>query len=158
MAARTFGRASRQASAFEGAYPSARAHGSSTARSRSSTSAGYHARHTRWRWSAGIGRAVSGERVAWNLVDGVHDAAERSERTLWVDGEAHEVAPQPFAADLSRVGDLRFSPWAAREEHTNLLLFRNDYRQPFGTFTGRLPGGLELAAGHGVMEWHDVRW
>jgi hypothetical protein len=29
-------------------------------------SAGYHARHTRWRWSAGIGRAVSGERLAWN--------------------------------------------------------------------------------------------
>jgi hypothetical protein len=32
------------------------------------------------------------------------------------------------------------------------------YRQPFGTFSGRLPGGLELAAGYGVMEEHDVRW
>ena len=28
----------------------------------------------------------------------------------------------------------------------------------FGSFTGALPGGLELEAGYGVMEWHDVRW
>ncbi len=54
-------------------------------------SAGYHARHTRWRWSAGVGRALGGEAVAWNLVEGVHDAAEASERTVWVDGEPREV-------------------------------------------------------------------
>ena len=41
---------------------------------------------------------------------------------------------------------------------TNLLLIRSSYRQPFGTFAGFLPGDLELAEGHGVMEWHDVRW
>jgi hypothetical protein len=121
-------------------------------------SAGYHARHTRWRWSAGLGRATSGERVAWNLVDGVHDGSEGSERTVWVEGHPHEVAPQPFAADLSRVGGLRFTPWCEREDHTNRLLFRSDYRQPFGAFAGELPGGLELESGHGVMEWHDVRW
>jgi Protein of unknown function (DUF2804) len=121
-------------------------------------SAGYHARRTRWRWSAGIGRGAGGERVAWNLVDGVHDAPETSERTVWVNGAPHEVGPQAFAADLSRVGELAFREWSAREEHTNLLLLRNDYRQPFGTFTGRLPGGLALATGYGVMEWHDVRW
>ena len=121
-------------------------------------SAGYHARHTTWRWSAGLGRATSGEAVAWNLVEGVHDAPEASERTVWVEGEPHEVSPQPFAADLSRVGGLRFTPWCVREDHTNRLLFRSDYRQPFGAFAGELPGGLELGAGHGVMEWHDVRW
>jgi hypothetical protein len=121
-------------------------------------SAGYHARHTCWRWSAGLGRARSGEHVAWNLVEGVHDAPAASERTLWVDGEPHEVGPQSFAADLSRVGGLRFTPWCEREDHTNRLLFRSDYRQPFGVFAGELPGGLELESGHGVMEWHDVRW
>jgi hypothetical protein len=121
-------------------------------------SAGYHARRTSWRWSAGIGHAADGRRVAWNLVDGVHDAPRNSERTVWVDGEPHEVAPQPFADDLSAVGELRFSEWSAREEHRNLLLIRSDYRQPFGSFAGRLPGGLELESGYGVMEWHDVRW
>jgi hypothetical protein len=34
----------------------------------------------------------------------------------------------------------------------------SDYRQPFGTFTGELPGGFPLADGFGVMERHAVRW
>ena len=121
-------------------------------------SAGYHARVTRWRWSAGIGRGAGGERVAWNLVDGVHDGPGASERTVWVDGEPHEVQHQEFAADLSRVGGLRFRAWSERAEHTNWFLLRSDYRQPFGSFAGELPGGLVLRSGHGVMEWHDVRW
>jgi uncharacterized protein DUF2804 len=122
-------------------------------------SAGYHARHTTWRWSAGIGRAAGGaQAVAWNLVDGVHDAARNSERTVWVDGEPHEVGAVEFAADLSRVGELSFSAWAAREDHSRRLVFRSDYRQPFGSFEGTLPGGLELERGYGVMEWHDVLW
>lgn len=121
-------------------------------------SAGYHARHTAWCWSAGIGRAVDGSAVGWNLVDGVHDTLENSERTLWVDGVPREVPPQEFAADLSRVGGLRFREWSARESNRNLLVMRNRYRQPFGEFSGTLPGGLALAEGHGVMEEHDVLW
>jgi uncharacterized protein DUF2804 len=121
-------------------------------------SAGYHARHTSWRWSAGIGRARDGAAVAWNLVEGVHDAPEASERTVWIDREPREVEPQRFAADLSGVGELGFDEWCAREEHTRRLLLRSDYRQPFGSFSGTLPGGLELESGYGVMEWHDVWW
>jgi uncharacterized protein DUF2804 len=121
-------------------------------------SAGYHARHTAWRWSAGVGRTDDGRRVAWNLVDGVHDAPSSSERTVWVDGVSHEVPHQEFATDLSSVGELRFREWSARESHTNLVLMRNSYRQPFGEFSGELPCGLRLAEGHGVMEEHDVRW
>jgi hypothetical protein len=121
-------------------------------------SAGYHARHTAWRWSAGIGRAADGRAVAWNLVDGVHDTLENSERTVWIDGVAQEVPPQVFADDLSRVGELEFTEWCARKSNRNLLVMRNRYRQPFGEFTGRLPGGLALAEGYGVMEEHDVVW
>jgi Protein of unknown function (DUF2804) len=121
-------------------------------------SAGYHERHTVWRWSAGIGRGVGGEHVAWNLVTGVHDAPSASERTVWVDGEPAEVGPVDFADDLSRVGDLTFTRWSAREDHTRRLFFRSDYLQPFGSFEGELPGGVRLESGYGVMEWHDVRW
>lgn len=121
-------------------------------------SAGYHERHTAWRWSAGVGQSDGGEPVAWNLVAGVHDAEVASERTVWVNGQPHEVGPVEFADDLSAVGRLRFSAWCAREEHRNLLLFRTDYRQPFGVFDGELPGGPRLARGFGVMEEHDVRW
>jgi hypothetical protein len=121
-------------------------------------SAGYHARRTTWRWSAGVGRLRDGRPAAWNLVDGVHDAPVASERTVWVAGEPHEVGPVEFADDLSAVGGLRFTEWSAREDHTNRLIMRSDYRQPFGSFAGELPGGLELESGYGVMEWHDVRW
>lgn len=126
-------------------------------------SAGYHDRHTAWRWSAGVGHAHSGEAVAWNLVDGIHDDPSVSERTLWVDGKPRELGPNSFADDLSSVGfaeggRLDFEEWSARRETINLGPVRSSYRQPFGTFLGRLPGGLELAAGHGVMEEHDVLW
>jgi hypothetical protein len=126
-------------------------------------SAGYHTRHTTWHWSAGVGRGASGARLAWNLVSGIHDAAEASERTIWVDGEPREVGPVSFAEDLSRIelsggATLEFDEWCVREDHRNRLLLRSDYRQPFGTFRGGLPGGLRLAEGFGVMEEHDVLW
>ncbi len=120
--------------------------------------AAYYERHTRWRWSAGVGTSDDGRPLAWNLVDGVNDPPSGSERTVWVDGESCEVAPQPFAPDLSRAGDLAFKPEATRERHENRLLIRSSYRQPFGTFTGRLPDGTVLADGYGVMEDHDVWW
>lgn len=121
-------------------------------------SAGYHARHTVWSWSAGVGVSGDGRALAWNLVDGVHDAPVDSERTLWVDGKPTELPPAEFASDLSRVGRLEFSEWSAREDQTNALLLRSSYRQPFGTFRGRFENGVELAAGYGVMEHHDVWW
>jgi hypothetical protein len=121
-------------------------------------SAGYHERHTQWRWSAGVGRAQGGERIAWNLVTGIHDSPKGSERTVWVDGRPHEVGPVRFADDLSAVAGLAFTPWAERVHRANLLVLRTRYRAPFGTFAGELPGGLRLAEGYGVMEDHDAWW
>jgi hypothetical protein len=120
-------------------------------------SAGYHARHTAWRWSAGVGTAASGAAVAWNLVDGVHDG-EPSERAVWVDGRPHPVGPVAFAPDLSRVGELRFAREATRARRENLLVLSSDYEAPFGTFAGALPAAGPLREGFGVMERHDVRW
>jgi len=120
--------------------------------------AGYHARRTAWRWSAGVGVAESGARVAWNLVDGVHDAPEASERTVWIDGQPHEVGPADFAPGLEAVGELRFSAEARLTRRENLLLLRSDYEQPFGTFSGELPVAGELREGYGVMERHEVVW
>ncbi len=126
-------------------------------------SAGYHARRTSWRWSTGVGALTDGRAVAWNLIDGLHDAHTGSERTLWVDGVATEVAPVSFVDDLQGVrfregAALAFSSEAVRERRDDLLVFASSYRQPFGTFAGTLPGGLVLAEGFGVMETHDVRW
>jgi hypothetical protein len=120
--------------------------------------AAYYARHTNWYWSAGVGRSLSGDGVAWNLVSGVNDPPQRSERTIWVHGVAHEAPPCHFAPDLQSVDALRFVPEAMLERHTNLGLVRSDYLQPLGRFSGTLPGGLELASGVGVMEHHDAWW
>jgi hypothetical protein len=125
--------------------------------------AGYHGRHTAWRWSAGVGETADGRPAGWNLVTGVNDPPSASERSVWVDGHAKEVGPVSFADDLSGVtfaegGALAFTSEAVRERHDELLVLRSDYRQPFGTFRGALPGGVELARGYGVMEEHTARW
>src|SRR4051812_10083606 len=123
-------------------------------------SSGRHARDTAWEWCAGAGRAADGRAVAWNLVAGVHDAQRGSERTVWVDGVAHEAEPVAFAPGLDAVGGLRFAAEAERARHDRVLfgLIESEYRQPFGTFGGTLPGGVELAGGFGVMERHRARW
>jgi hypothetical protein len=120
-------------------------------------SAGYHARHTAWRWSAGVGTAASGEPVAWNLVEGIHDGSDVSERTVWVAGRPHALLPLAFDG-LAGVGGLRFAAEATRAARENLLLVRSDYEQPFGTFTGELPVAGPLREGWGVMERHEVSW
>lgn len=120
--------------------------------------AAYYARHTRWWWSAGIGWALDGREVAWNLVAGVNDPPAGSERTVWHGDTAFEPAPSAFASDLSAVGELRFEAEAELSRSIHLGVLRSDYRQPLGRFTGRLPGGVELAEGYGVMERHDACW
>ena len=120
-------------------------------------SAGYHARRTAWLWSAGVGVLESGEPVAWNLVDGLHDAPVNSERTVWVGGEPREVAPQRFDG-LDGVGGLRFAAEATRARRERLVVMSSDYEQPFGTFTGELPEAGALREGWGVMERHAVAW
>jgi hypothetical protein len=120
-------------------------------------SAGYLPRHTQWRWCAGVGSAVDGRALAWNLVEGIHDSATNSERTLWVDGVPSELPPTAIAADLSAAGALSFRAEATRERSENRILVRSRYRQPFGRFSGRV-GDVELADGFGVMEEHDAHW
>lgn len=129
--------------------------------------AGYHARHTEWWWSAGVGTGEDGAALAWNLVAGVNDPPTGSERAVWVDGEPSETAPVRFAADLSEIvaanadGDgsrLSFAAEAVRRRHENLLVLSSDYTAPFGAFSGTLPGGVRVASGLGVMEHHRAKW
>ncbi|MEZ0292061.1 MAG: DUF2804 family protein [Solirubrobacteraceae bacterium] len=120
-------------------------------------SAGRHPRRMAWLWSAGAGELADGRPVTWNLVDGLHDGATGSERAVWIDGVPEEVPPQRFDG-LRGVGDLRFDAVATRARRENLLVVASDYEQPFGTFSGALPAGGVLRAGHGVMERHRARW
>ena len=114
-------------------------------RARSSTSsAGYHPRHTAWKWSAGVGKLTDGRSVGWNLVTGIHDSPSCERADDLGDGEPAEVGPgrvrrRPRARSRSRTArELRLHEWAAREDRTNVLLMRSYYRQPFGTFAGAI--------------------
>jgi Protein of unknown function (DUF2804) len=125
--------------------------------------AGYHARHTEWWWSAGVGQSADGRVVAWNLVSGVNDPPSGSERAVWIDGEPHEAPPVSFSGDLRRISaedgsELRFHAEAERSHNSNLLIVRSEYRAPFGAFSGSLPGGVALAHGLGVVEHHRATW
>ncbi len=124
-------------------------------------SAGYQARHTAWHWSAGVGAAADGRAVSWNLVEGINDPPERSERAVWVDGVPHEPAPVAFdGLDAVRFADggcLDFTGGAERSRDDNFGLIRSTYRHRFGTFAGGLDG-IDLAEGRGVMESHTALW
>jgi Protein of unknown function (DUF2804) len=123
---------------------------------------GHHPHRTVWSWSAGVGDAADGRSIGWNLVAGINDPPSGSERAIWVDGEPAEPGPVAFEgldaiafADGSR---LELTAEAERRRSENLLIVRSRYRQPFGTFAGVLPGGIELTAGVGVMERHEALW
>ena len=125
-------------------------------------SAGYQARHTAWFWSAGIGTATDGRALGWNLVEGINDLPEASERAVWIDGVPTEPGPVRFQGlDAVRFGDgtlLEFDfGGAERRRNDNFLLIRSKYVHRFGTFTGHLDG-IELERGAGVMEEHDAYW
>jgi hypothetical protein len=125
-------------------------------------SAGYHPRHTVWSWSAGVGRLRDGRPVGWNLVEGVNDPPERSERAVWVDGRPFEPGPVSFdGLEAVTFGDgarLEFAAEAERVASEDRRIVRIEYSQPFGSFRGTLQGGLELEHGLGVMEHHDALW
>jgi hypothetical protein len=100
--------------------------------------------------------------VGWNLVSGVNDPPRGSERTIWVDGEPSEPDPVTFenldAIVFEDGSRLRFAAECERRKEERRPLVRYTYRQPFGVFSGSLPGGIELAQGLGVMEFHDAHW
>ncbi|MFN8149848.1 MAG: DUF2804 family protein [Solirubrobacterales bacterium] len=125
-------------------------------------SAGYHPRHTSWRWSAGIGTTADGREIGWNLVSGINDLPEGSERAVWIDGQVvAEPAPVIFdgldAIEFGSGSRLEFTKEAERAREESKAIFKSSYRQPFGTFSGSLDG-VELASGIGVMESHDAVW
>jgi hypothetical protein len=124
-------------------------------------SAGYHGRRTSWQWSAGVGCSPSGEALAWNLVSGINDPPRRSERAVWLGGEAREPPPVRFAGgdsiSFDSGAELRFSAEAELARDDNALLIRSRYRHRFGSFSGSLDG-TEIGTGFGVMEEHEALW
>jgi hypothetical protein len=131
---------------------------------------GLLARRTMWRWAFGMGHAKSGERVAFNLVQGF---VGEPECAAWVDGEVFPLHEGRFSFDpgspLSewRVStadgavDLKFTPGGMHAEQKNLGLVASNFVQPSGVYEGTLRvGGKELVLERvlGVTEDQDSLW
>jgi hypothetical protein len=131
---------------------------------------GLLARRTAWRWGFGLGRAKSGERVAFNLVQGF---VGEPECALWIDGELFPLAEGRFAFDRDnplsewRVStadgavDLRFAPGGMHSEAKNFGVIASRFVQPAGAFRGTIRAlgrELEIERMLGVTEDQDVLW
>jgi uncharacterized protein DUF2804 len=125
--------------------------------------AGYHFRHTQWRWAAGAFSGEDGGHVAWNAITGLFDTPEQSERTIWVGGRGTEIKPVTFSQDANVVtfdegGELTFEVEETLRKRVGLFLIKSKYEHAFGVYSGTLPGGIEVRDAVGVRERQDALW
>ena len=131
---------------------------SPAARARTSTAgvvddtAGYHARHTEWRWAAGVGATADGRDVRLEPRHRRQRRADRLRARRVGRRRAAEVGPGRLRRRLDEVrfaegGALRFAREAERERDDNLLLVRPRLPPAVRHLRGTLPGGVELATG-----------
>lgn len=125
-------------------------------------------RHTKWRWAFALGRAASGERLGFNVVEGFvgqpecaaffEDAVLPLEEPRFVFDAEHPDRPWRLEGEGI---DLEFEPAAIHAQKTNLLVVRSRFVQPVGTFRGslRLQGkDVRVDGLPGVVEDQDIYW
>jgi hypothetical protein len=134
----------------------------------------YFPRKTAWLWATASGIALDGRPFGFNLARGVHDDARGrfNENALWLDGTPSALPPVHFTPGKGSTPwsihssdgavDLVFESRGERAENVNYYLVRSRYRQPFGTFTGRLRDArgreVRFEGVPGVTEDHECVW
>ncbi|UJR81614.1 DUF2804 domain-containing protein [Sandaracinus amylolyticus] len=131
---------------------------------------GLLARRTQWNWAFAMGRAQSGERVAFNLVQGF---VGEPECALWIDGALAPLPEGRFEFDRDAYDrawrittpdgavDLAFEVSGIHREDLDLRLVKSRFVQPSGTFRGAVRAGdrtLVIENVPGVVEDQDVLW
>lgn len=133
---------------------------------------GYLARNTFWNWASGGGLDVSGNRVGFNLVQGVNETGF-TENVFWINGRIIKtdvvdfryndldlLKPWEIKSNDGRV-NLTFYPEGERAADINIGLIASRFHQPFGRFEGRLSDGKEswqLKNAAGFTEEHFAKW
>lgn len=128
-------------------------------------------RRTAWRWAYALGRAQSGERVGFNLVEGF---VGEPECAVWVDEALYPVGEGRFTFDAAAplgpwrvrssdgVVDMDFEAGGMHAEERDYTLLVSRFRQPVGLYRGviALPGRapLRLDGVLGVTEDQRVLW
>jgi hypothetical protein len=133
---------------------------------------GYLARHTFWNWASGGGIDGEGNRVGFNLAQGVNETGF-TENAFWVNGRFFKtdvvdfqyddlelMQPWRIESNDGRVR-LRFQPEGKRSANVNGGLIVSKFHQPFGRFEGTLRDGdllWELQDVSGFVEEHYAKW
>jgi hypothetical protein len=130
---------------------------------------------TDWNWAGGAGVDRAGRPVGLNLCAGVHDGGAHTENAVWIGGrpgplprvrfEVGNAATKPWriaGEDASGKVDLEFRPLGERRADVNYGALASRFRQPFGTFHGKIVDAEGRAAEvdglGGVVEDHHARW
>jgi hypothetical protein len=133
---------------------------------------GYLARQTFWNWASGGGRDREGNRIGFNLVQGVNETGF-TENAFWVNGRLLKTDVVDFRYDdldllqpwviASNDGKVRFRffPAGKRSANTNTGLLSSRFHQLFGHFEGTLEDGEKihtLQSVSGFTEEHYAKW
>ena len=133
---------------------------------------GYLARHTFWNWASGGGMDKEGNRIGFNLVQGVNETGF-TENVFWVKDRLVKtdvvdfryddldlLKPWSIESNDGRVR-LRFLPAGKRSANIHAGLIVSKFHQPFGRFEGTLRYGdqvCELQNVSGFTEEHCAKW
>ena len=133
---------------------------------------GYLARQTFWNWASGGGIDRAGNRIGFNLVQGINETGF-TENGFWVNGRLVKIDVVDFRyddLDLLKPWDLhsydgrvrlRFHPVGKRSANTNIGFLVSKFHQPFGRFEGTLQDGdhvFEMQKVSGFTEEHFAKW
>ena len=130
---------------------------------------------TFWNWATFAGHDERGRLIAMNACQNfITDDEYHNENCTWVDGEIvllgaadfdfnKSALMEPWKVKTSSDGlDLDFNPEGERVGKVNLGVVMSDFHQPFGKFSGTMPGpGSEKIAvdgPFGLCEWHLARF
>jgi hypothetical protein len=133
---------------------------------------GFLARQTFWNWASGGGMDKEGNRIGFNLVQGVNETGF-TENVFWVNGRLVKtdvvdfryddldlLKPWHIESNDGRVR-LRFLPAGRRSADIHAGLIVSKFHQPFGRFEGTLRDGdriCELQNVSGFTEEHYAKW
>lgn len=133
---------------------------------------GYPARQTFWNWASGGGLDQQGNRLGFNLVQGINETGF-TENGFWVNSRLVKtdvvdfryddrdlLQPWRIESNDGRVR-LRFLPAGKRSANTNAGLIVSKFHQPFGRFEGTLKEGdkiWEMENVSGFTEEHFAKW
>lgn len=133
---------------------------------------GYLSRQTFWNWASGGGMDIKGNRIGFNLAQGVNETGF-TENAFWVNGRLVKtdmvdfryddldlLKPWRIASNDGRVR-CRFIPEGKRSANVRAGLIVSRFHQPFGRFEGTLAEGDEIFEMQGVAgftEEHYAKW